>query len=312
MMKRSTVFETLHTDSLIEAKRLQPAAVARLRALIDAARHGPASVQDPLAEEALRLKEMDVTPIAEALRDFAVSIEKNTAVAASLIDVEVPQAPSQSWHFEGAELKTAILDARVRGVKERHGAHRASEFSQIANGTGTPILLHVEVWIAQAELSRRTVQKYSQAINTLINWLKAKKKPCLFEVVDRKLAYAFRDEELAKRHPETANSLLGGLRAYWTWAIDRQKIEGENHWQAVRSIPKRSRPKSDRQRGFREEEIVALFFTEIKCNSRKTATAAPPNHGDCLRHRCPFRRDRSPKSTRRIVWADVDQQMSGS
>ena len=88
--------------------------------------------------------------------------------------------------------------------------------------------------------------------------MKGRNLPLLFETVDRKLSYEYRDKELGKRHPGTANSLLGGLRKYWDWVIDRGNLDGVNHWRAVKTFSKRQ-TKSDRQRAFRDEELEALF-----------------------------------------------------
>jgi integrase len=208
---KSIIFETLHTDSLKQARRLQPAALARLRAIIDGKPLPP--MPDGFA------KAMDI-----------------------------------------AEL-VGRMDVN-RSSLAREKALRLPGYALVEAGQATPLAAFVDQWIEQSGFAPRTAQKRRQAVAELIRWLG--NRPPLFETIDRKLAYEFRDKELAKRHPETANSLLSGLRSFWDWAIDRQKAEAVNHWRAMKSMPKKARPKSDRQRGFREEELTALFYSPAK------------------------------------------------
>lgn len=204
---KAFVTEILDTDSVAEAKRLQPFALAKLRAMLSKAEG------------------------------------KST------------DALSRAWQI--AKLLGSD-DEPSDDARQREKRIGVPGYARVESGNATPLLTFKDEWLGQLGLKRRSEEKARQSLAELTDWLKARNLPLLFDTVDRKLAYEYRDKELAKRHPETANSLLGGLRKYWDWAIERQKFDGVNHWRAVKTFSKRQ-AKSDRQRAFRDEELKALF-----------------------------------------------------
>jgi integrase len=144
-------------------------------------------------------------------------------------------------------------------AERREKATGALGYARVEAGLAVPLMAFRDEWLAQSKLNRRSLEKARQSLNDLAAWLRSRNLPLLFETIDRKAAYEYRDSELAKRHPGTANSLLSGLRSYWSWAIDRDRIgDRDNHWRAVKSFSKRN-SQSDRQRAFRDEELKALF-----------------------------------------------------
>ena len=201
------VTETLHTDSLVEAKRLQPFAVAKLRAIL-------------------------------------LKAEGKTT-----------DALIRAWHI--ARL-LGPDDQPSEGARQREKASGVPGYARVESGNATPLFLHRDEYLGQLGVKQRAAEKARQSLDELEAWLKARTLPLLFETIDRKLAYEYRDTELAKRHFATANSLLSCLRKYWDWTIDRGKLDGVNHWRAVKTFSKRQ-TKSDRQRAFRDEELKALF-----------------------------------------------------
>lgn len=205
---KAFVTEILDTDSVTEAKRLQPFALAKLRAMLSKAEG------------------------------------KST------------DALTRAWQI--AKL-LGPDDEPSEDARRREKEKGVPGYARVESGNAVPLLAFKEEWLGQLGLRRRSEEKARQSLAELTDWLKARNLPLLFETVDRELAYEYRDKELAKRHPETANSLLGGLRKYWDWAIARRKFSGENHWRAVDSFSKPNQAKSDRQRAFRDSELIALF-----------------------------------------------------
>lgn len=204
------VTETLHTDSLVEAKRLQPFAVAKLRAVLMRA------------------------------------------------EGKTTDALTRAWHI--ARL-LGPDDQPSEGARQREKATGVAGYARVESGNATPVMLYRDEYLGQLGVKQRAQEKARQSLDELEEWLKARNLPMLFETIDRKLAYEFRDTELAKRHFATANSLLSCLRKYWDWVIERDNFKGVNHWREVRSFPKSQakQAKSDRQRAFRDSELNALF-----------------------------------------------------
>ena len=204
---KAFVTETLDTDSIAEAKRLQPFALLKLRA---------------------KLQQAEGKPF---------------------------DALTRAWEI--ARL-LGPDDEPSEGARQREKKTGVPGYAQVESGNATPLFMYRNEWLGQLGLKQRSEEKARQSLAELEAWLKARNLPMLFETIDRTLAYEFRDKELAKRHPETANSLLSGLRKYWDWVIDRGKVQGVNHWRAVKTFSK-LKTKSDRQRAFRDSELKALF-----------------------------------------------------
>ncbi len=218
----------LHTDSLAKANMLKWPVISRLKAEIDAARHiaeAKAAGGDPVVVEAMQWRE-------------------------ALVD--------------GDEVTSDILlPDRAEEIAHRHGVDAATTFVKVAKGKATPIAPLLEPWLAEAKYAGRTDVAYRQAVAKFLEWMEATSHSAIVETVDRRTAGRYVQEVFVSRgaDPATANKLISGLSALWSWAIKRGQGAETNPWigQGLKSKRVKAPDGGGATRPFTDQEVSAIL-----------------------------------------------------
>lgn len=228
--------EGLGTDSPAAAEALKWPVIERLKAKAQGKKvAGRTTVGgDPLALEAVKWRDM-------------------LAAKPHFVDVDKWADPD------------ALAD-RADEVEARHGGPAAARFFSIASGQTTPLRFYVDRWLSEASIAPRTAEKWRKSIKMLETWFAEHGGIELtLEAIDREAAADFVSERMVQTgmNPGTANSYLTGLRAYWTWLVDR-KAAKENPWRGLsKPKAKASDPAGDK-RPFTDAEVTAILAAITK------------------------------------------------
>jgi integrase len=226
---KANLKESLGTSSPAAAEALKWPVIARLKALAKGTKGSalPETV-DTVRAEAAKFREM-------------------MAAKPRFVDPE-------RWADPNA------LDERAVEIETSHGEELAGQFYRIAHGVETPLALHIDHWLSEADVSPRTVEKWRKSIEMLTGWGEINGVALSIEAVDRKTSADFVSDRMIRTpmHPETANSYLTGLRAYWTWLVNTGRA-AENPWKGLsRPKAKASTPSLDK-RPFTDGEARILL-----------------------------------------------------
>ncbi|MFG1313341.1 DUF6538 domain-containing protein [Xanthobacter autotrophicus] len=225
ILKKTFLVEGLRTDSLALANARKWEVIARLKGLIEDA--------------------------------------KQRASGTHLTNVEALEWRERLQHDEPEEgLMDSLLVDRAVEIEERHGFKTAKAFVDVARGKATLIEPLVETWLAEAQYAGRTAAAYRQGVAKFIAWAKDARFSIIVEEVDRKVAGRYVQEVFVKpgADPATANKLISGLSALWTWAIKRGFAE-VNPWtgQGLRGKKVRAADGGGATRPFTDEEATAIL-----------------------------------------------------
>jgi integrase len=146
-------------------------------------------------------------------------------------------------------------DERSFSLEAKHGKSVGSTFFLASHGS-VPIIEHLERWLAEKRYGAGTRGEFRTAIKRLLNWL-AENEKSLTVHIDKDEAVQFKLDVLSNANPVTANKLLTGLRAYWTWLV-KHGFNDENPWIGL-SFPKRDAMPDERERSFTDDEVMRLF-----------------------------------------------------
>jgi len=233
---RTTLKESLNTDSVKSAETLKWDVIARLKRQINGAAGDAATVPVPvpLNPRAQRFK--------EALR--------------------YRQARRSISSQEDADAFDADLDARVEELAEREGEDTAVEFYGIASDSVTPLEPLLAPWFKEVDIAPRTEARWRLAVNRFLGWCAANQRPATAEGVTRKTAGDYVSSVLSSRVPTTANQDITGLSAFWVWLEKRGHASGENPWRGQRFANRRG-PRTggtdSRPRPFTDAEAAKLL-----------------------------------------------------
>ena len=155
-------------------------------------------------------------------------------------------------------LEVALVE-RAEQLEERHGVEAAKAFVAVADGSATPLTLHLEEWLSEAGYKDRQKADFRNFLDGLAQWLRGRGLVETLEVVSDKNASAFKAETIVKSgvNFKTGNKRLSGLRTYWRWLV-RQGYSAGNPWLG-KSLPKVRGRSEDKERPFTDEEVTILI-----------------------------------------------------
>lgn len=225
--------QSLKTRSRADALRRLPAALAELRARIEAAR------RDEQGNRRGRRK----TPAEEAA--FWRQRLRETG--------HDPASP-----FDSAEFETHVDDLRGLSHDEKR-ERRALELVQLVRGDRLPLENHLDRYLKT--LDKPSYQsRVKRAVAELKAWLKTQAADDCVNAVTRKVAARFVEHlTTTGRSAATSVSYVSALAAYWTWLGAVGEIEpGVTPWRG-QPLPKKG--KTDK-RAFTDDEVVKLLAGE--------------------------------------------------
>lgn len=240
-MGRKRLRKSLKTRSLETAQKRRWEAIAELRGQIEAARLGSSEDRDIARAQILR----------EALEE------------AQRADDDGPEH-GQSL----AEIVRDQIEAEDAALAQRRPLARAI-FRGVAQGTATPLLLHVDRWLAEGgqhgPYEERTKRDHRRAVDELAEWLGKPGRPgATLEVVTRPVAGRFVSEHLipSGRANKTTTKIISALSSYWTWLRRRGHVADDQRlpW-ADQSPPKKAREGHGKEleRAFTDAEVATLL-----------------------------------------------------
>jgi integrase len=236
----------LKTDSLAIANSMKWPVVAELRASIERARGRAVDAHDPLIGEALEIAR---------LRARAVSGEEIDGLNYA-IDERARQIAGKPI---GEELDPA--SDSMQPVYDEAKEQQARQYAEIAQGRATPISLHHDHFIAQAQNKKRTDGDDRRALKFLLQWCEREGIRPVLQAISRKVAIRFADAlpEIAggTQSPVTLNKYLRRLSRYWDWLVKRDEAEA-NVWARVTLTEPKVIP-LEQERAFTDEEVRVLL-----------------------------------------------------
>ena len=191
-------------------------------------------------------------------------------------------ADGRELELSEADRAGVWLDERfaeeVYQVGEQHGAAEAATMRGIAEGTATPMLLHLDAWVteggAKGDLTSRTKRQYRSDLAAFEDWCRRVGVGTI-EDVGKKLAGRYVSEALlgTGTNRTTTNRKVSAVSAYWRWLVKRGHVEA-NPWTG-QSVAKRAGAHRSEapKRPFTTPEMVALFSGERLKEDRELADA---------------------------------------
>ncbi len=169
--------------------------------------------------------------------------------------------PSDSPH----EVIASALVVAAERIEAEHGYGKAQAFYQVATGKATPLLHHVDAWLAEGgtkgPLRPRTANQYRSDLGQLEAWLTAARFPATVEAVTKTVAGRYVTEGLLGNGVDrvTANRKISAPSAYWRWLVKRTNVTA-NPW-AGQSLSKVAAGASNarRKRAFTDLEVATLL-----------------------------------------------------
>ncbi|MCZ8035913.1 MAG: tyrosine-type recombinase/integrase [Novosphingobium sp.] len=166
------------------------------------------------------------------------------------------------------------IQSRGEAIQQEQGAARAKAFADMAFGRATPLLHHMETWLAEPGKrgtlrAPRTIREYRGMMEAFRDWLAAEGHGSTVEAVSRKLAGGYVSRLLKDGlSPARIRDIASAFSTYWVW-MERRGIapDGSNPWrdQGVPKVRKREAfligedVDDDEPRPFNTEELVKLF-----------------------------------------------------
>ncbi len=157
-----------------------------------------------------------------------------------------------------------LLEDEAADIEHEHGSDVAREFAGLARGTSTPLLLHLDAWLAEGgikgPLNVRTRTMYRADLNAVAAWAKSMGVATV-EAFSNKVAGRFVTEELVGKgvHWGSANRKISSASSYWRWLMKRAGVTS-NPW-AGQSLAKSQAHRSGARpkRPFTDQEVAALL-----------------------------------------------------
>jgi integrase len=200
----------------------------------------------------------------------------------------------QAWDADGPitdprqlkHLALAVLEEEADVLAGQRGPAASAAFVGIARGTATPLLLHLETFLAQGNRrkapSASTVQGYRANV-TLLAGMLATHGAETIEAVTRALAGRVVNEMAARGDdPGTIHNRVAAMSSYWRWLQRRGFADDtvRNVWHE-QGVAQSGKPD---KRPFTDEELLALLAGAAPAGTRgpARATGADERH-DVLR-----------------------------
>lgn len=228
---------SLGTDSLVVANRLKHQVIADFKSQIEQARKLPRP-SDPLIKEAL------------AYRSELVEAKRNPAQYREF-------DPQGNLVADGHEHVLSFIQDRAIELAETD-PERAGLFHKIASGSHTLLSVHIEPWLAEAQMKPRQVLDYRRAVTRLSDFLTKEGLPPAIETVTKQMAGQYVSYMSgAGRNPKTINKDISACSSYWRY-LEKKGLVDNLPWQG-QSLKKVRKSKSEKKRPFTDEELKALL-----------------------------------------------------
>jgi integrase len=170
---------------------------------------------------------------------------------------------------EGERAVEALSNAiamRAEVLERVEGLERAQSFADLAFGRSTPLLHHMETWLAEPgtrgrPVRERTKMEYRGMVTAFRDWLAQERVASTVEAITRRAAGRYVSAMHAKGlSASRIRDITSALSTYWKWMERRgEAAEGSNPW------PRQAPPKSadggreTAARSFTDEELVNLL-----------------------------------------------------
>ena len=240
-----------------------------------------------------------------ALADFMAAIEaaRNRTSADPMVDagiewrttlskIEAADVPTlRQWadaptgslaeSVESArERAREVLEDEAEAMADKLGNARALVFYDIATGKLTPLLHHVESWLAEGgargPIAERTKAQYRADVGGLEAWARGAGVQSTVQAFTKAVAGRFVTDNLVgpSVHRKTANRKISAASAYWRWLVKRGLAE-TNPWSG-QSLPKASRVEgpATSKRPFTDSEVALLLDGNTDAELRDAMTVA--------------------------------------
>lgn len=240
------LLKSLRTTDLVIARAKRHEVIGEFQVILDKARRGFSTA--------------GIMDAATTWRRSLVKLETGDLSGFSLSGAS-PGGDRQSLAI-GVALDA--IEQSADEIESDHGPALASAFLAVATGRATPLLHHVDAWLAEGgskgPLKPRTAAMYRSDVKALAAWL-ATVGVTTVEGVTKGVAGRYVTEQLVSQgvHWETANRKITACASYWRWLRKRAGVD-EHPWmgQHVAKIPV-NRMNGQGKRPFTPEEIRALL-----------------------------------------------------
>ena len=173
--------------------------------------------------------------------------------------------PNAQPQVAAREMAEHSVETMVDHLRETQDDAAADAFAAVAYGRATPLLHHLELWLAEGgskgAFRDRTKLQHRTDVKRLETWARSKGVPETVEAFTRKVAGRYVSDTIvaAGVHPVTGNRWLSAASAYWRWMMKRAGVE-TNPWSG-QSLAKPAAHHDDeqRKRPFTDAEMVALL-----------------------------------------------------
>ncbi|WP_372426151.1 tyrosine-type recombinase/integrase [Salinarimonas chemoclinalis] len=234
---------SLGTDSLTVANAMKFAVLHELRTIIDQERELRAGKPRDVIRTAAQIRAMYRTAHGEEAAMLAQAIVEHAA------------------EIRGPEIGE-VIDPETGDAAFLYDPGRsalAADFSRVATGRATPLMLFHDEFLAGLQVKERTKNDSTRAVGYLVDFCEKRNIAPAVEAITVSVAIQFM-AHLGKggmgRDPATQKKYLTRLNCYWRWMGETHEI-GPNPW-AERKVPKG--PSKVQERPFTAEELRLLLI----------------------------------------------------
>jgi integrase len=173
-----------------------------------------------------------------------------------------PDAPSR----DPQEIAVDNVKGDIERIAEDLEHSEARVFLDVAHGRATPLLHHVDAWLAEGgikgPLRPRTASQYRSDLNRLAAWAKAAGLPETVEAFNKAVVGRYITETIVRPEVDrlTGNRWISAASAYWRW-MEKRGVVSSRPWQgqSLAKAPARSREGEREKRPYTDDEMRALL-----------------------------------------------------
>jgi integrase len=185
-------------------------------------------------------------------------------------DQDQPRRSARDRFYDRIRDRIPVPDRRtVEELHDRYGPSVAQTFQGVAKGQATPLLHHVDTWLAEGgrkgPLSEKAKGQYRAALRRLKAWLLSTGRAVTIEAVDRQTAGLFISEMMINPGIDrvTANSWISPCSSYWKW-LDKRMGVHTSPWQGQGFSKPQRRNGDENKRPFTDLELATLLTGRTK------------------------------------------------
>lgn len=230
-----------------------------------------AEFQRVFAEAQGKARASPMVEVGLAYRDKLTRIDRGdpTVLGSIWADPGIVETPDDAPPPTQKEIARTVMEMglyeHLDALRQEGRDAEANTLGGIALGLATPLLLHVDSWLAEGgskgPLNERTKAQYRADVAALETWTKSAGVPPLIESFTRQIAGRYITEALVGRGVDrgTANRKISAPSSYWRWLVRRGHAEA-NPWQGQSLAKIRvGRAAEDPKRPFTDIELAALL-----------------------------------------------------